>query len=84
MVHKIRQASRASREGSEEEEATRAERVKDVPEDDGRGHAELDEYFLDVLVEGLLVEIPGGLIVGGGPGGRVGGAAVRVNRARRR
>lgn len=52
-----------------------------VPEDYRRGHAELDEYLFDVVVQRLLVQIPGCLVVGGGPRRGIRRAAVSVDGA---
>ena len=53
--------------------------VVDVAEHDGRGHAELDEYLLDVLLEVLRVEAVRRLLVGGAAQRRVGRALRRVD-----
>lgn len=60
---------------------TEESREDGLPENDRSRYAELDEDLLDVVMERLLVEVPGGLVVGRGTSCGIRGAAVAVDGA---
>lgn len=49
------------------------------PEDYGRRNAKLDKDLLDVVVQGLLIQVPRSLIVSGSSGSRIRGTAVGID-----